>query len=68
MEGLVDQLKTSPETRFHAAWIFLRYHHLMGVVRTRSVTLEQLPLYPSGGVWDVTLASLAISVKVRRWW
>jgi hypothetical protein len=70
MEGLIDQLKTSPETRFHAVWMFLRYHYLMGVVRIcgKTVTLDQLPLYPSSGIWDVTLASLAISVKVRKWW
>lgn len=67
MEGLVDQLMTSPETRFHAAWMFLRYHYLMGVVRTKGTNQEQLPIYPSTGIWDVTLASLAISVKVRNW-
>ena len=25
---LMDQLKNSPETRFHAAWMFLRYFYL----------------------------------------
>jgi hypothetical protein len=62
--NLINQLTTSPETRFHAAWMFLRYHSLLGLSRNRKVTADQLPLYAGPGIWDVALASLAISIKV----
>jgi len=30
------------------------------------IKATHLPLYPSSGIWDIALASLAISVKARR--
>ncbi|KAJ3556958.1 hypothetical protein NP233_g11856 [Leucocoprinus birnbaumii] len=65
-KNLINQLTTSPETRFHAAWMFLRYHYLIGLNRMHEISAEELPLYNSSGIWDVTLASLAISVKFHR--
>ncbi|KAF5350087.1 hypothetical protein D9756_009250 [Leucocoprinus leucothites] len=46
--------------------MFLRYHQLLGMNRTDKVTAQNLPLYASSGIWDVTMASLAISVKFHR--
>ena len=64
-QNLINQLTTSPETRFHAALLFLRYHWLLGLNRPQKIETTHLPLYPSSGIWDITLASLAISVKAR---
>jgi len=64
-QNLINQLTTSPETRFHAALLFLRYHWLLGLNRPQKIETTHLPLYPTSGIWDITLASLAISVKAR---
>jgi hypothetical protein len=71
--NLQDQLQNSPETRFHAAWMFLSYFHLTASPeatpnssrsssRSCSVDEEGLDLV----VWDIAIACLAISVKVRQ--
>ncbi|KAF9448731.1 hypothetical protein P691DRAFT_759636 [Macrolepiota fuliginosa MF-IS2] len=65
-QNLINQLATSPETRFHAGWMFLRYHYLLALNRVHDITQGQLPLYPGSGIWDVAIASLAISVKFHR--
>ncbi|KXN83176.1 hypothetical protein AN958_01753 [Leucoagaricus sp. SymC.cos] len=66
-QNLINQLTTSPETRFHAAWMFLRFHLLLGPKRPlQSATDEQPASHDSAKTWDITLATLAISVKFHR--
>ncbi|PPQ72273.1 hypothetical protein CVT26_006494 [Gymnopilus dilepis] len=69
-ENLRDQLQNSPETRFHAVWMFLRYFYLA----TPGGSLESNPwamkLLRTGNflhnVWAIAVACLAISVKFHR--
>lgn len=66
---LYDQLSTSPETRFHAAYIFLRYLlHLFAEDGAHSI-LQDLNMETQPAmecvIWDIAVASLALSVKAR---
>ncbi|KAF4565396.1 hypothetical protein EYR36_001967 [Pleurotus pulmonarius] len=63
--NLRDQLTCSPETRFHAGYLFLRYFFLVEVEADPSNTPEsQIALELV--VFDVAVASLALSVKYHR--
>lgn len=77
---LRDQLLTSPETRFHAAYLFMRFFHLLFGIRSRkkdhsghsqelgdTASSELFSLVAEGSAlvtWDVAVACLALSVKV----
>ncbi|KAJ6630280.1 hypothetical protein B0H10DRAFT_2207962 [Mycena sp. CBHHK59/15] len=69
---LLDQLLTSPETRFHAAYMFTRYfYRVIGDHEQRGVNgLQKQEGHPVDGwdlvVWDIVIACLALSVKVHR--
>jgi hypothetical protein len=72
--NLLDQLITSPETRFHAAYMFLRYFYL---VRGESGSPLRVTQGNGAGrvlpsedgfelvTWDIAVGCLALSVKVR---
>ncbi|KAF8884692.1 hypothetical protein BD779DRAFT_770278 [Infundibulicybe gibba] len=75
---LLDQLATSPETRFHAAYMFLRYFFLvMGdspqspISRRHAITGT---LAESGEaddvwelvIWDIAIGCMSLSVKFHR--
>ncbi|KAM6499958.1 hypothetical protein JOM56_005466, partial [Amanita muscaria] len=70
---LYDELSSSPETRFHAASIFLRFFYR---VMSEASNLEQVAFRNSASfieeegkeliIWDVAVASLALSVKLHR--
>ncbi|KAF5382838.1 hypothetical protein D9757_007331 [Collybiopsis confluens] len=79
LENLSDQLLNSPETRFHAAYIFWRFFHLVfgsqdGKDMARPPTdfekLSNSVLLELEGseyvTWDLAVASLALSVKLHR--
>jgi hypothetical protein len=55
---LHDQLITSPETRFHAVHMFLRYFAAMNLGKFDD-DKDQILV-----VWDLALSALALSVKV----
>lgn len=72
--NLLDQLSTSPETRFHAAYMFLRYFYLIkgnpgspglfhlgkhGELRCSEEEFELV-------IWDIAVGCLALSVKVSK--
>ncbi|KAG6842814.1 hypothetical protein H0H87_010144, partial [Tephrocybe sp. NHM501043] len=61
LTNLQDQLATSPETRFHAVYLFLRFFcaHL-----PCSIGLDQEGLRLV--TWDIAVACLAVSVKYHR--
>jgi hypothetical protein len=77
---LIDQLKNSPETRFHAAWLFLRFFYLtMSPDRNtgnnaRNISRQSSMNSNTSGstnqegrdliIWDIAIACLALSVKV----
>lgn len=52
----MDQLVTSPETRFHAAHMFLRYFNIIGETHIDAQVCATT-------IWDVALGCLALSVK-----
>ncbi|KAF9011096.1 hypothetical protein BDQ17DRAFT_1345462 [Cyathus striatus] len=71
-DNLCDQLTTSPETRFHAAWMFLRYFFIINSMdrfhgNNEQVSVTSCESRSDGGkrlaVWDVALACLALSIK-----
>ena len=76
--NLLDQLQNSPETRFHAVWMFLRFFYLtMSPASEHYSTVEIAdPLLSSilhtvlakDGLdlylWDIAVACLSLSVKV----
>lgn len=69
--NLLDQLATSPETRFHAAYMFLRYFYLVrGAPGSPSCSAFRGDVLSEHGfelvTWDVAVGCLALSVKVRR--
>jgi hypothetical protein len=55
---LHDQLITSPETRFHAVHMFLRFFAVMNLGKFDDDKDQMLV------VWDLALSALALSVKV----
>ncbi|KAJ7272791.1 hypothetical protein C8J57DRAFT_259459 [Mycena rebaudengoi] len=62
---LWDQLCTSPETRFHAAYMFARYFYFLSGTRTPAG--DSIPeLGWKLAAWDVATACLALSVKIHR--
>lgn len=76
---LMDQLKNFPETRFHAAWMFLRYFYLTMSPDLRTDNARNLSRQSSLHsnvsantnkegrdlvTWDIAIACLALSVKV----
>ncbi|KAF4621993.1 hypothetical protein D9613_009504 [Agrocybe pediades] len=68
---LYDQLKNSPETRFHAAWMFLRFFFLTMQPTGEEEANSQLSksLQRQGFnliVWDIAVACLSLSVKFHR--
>lgn len=79
--NLEDQLAHSPNTRFHAVWMLLRYFYLCRKMddgkrsenprlsRTSSVDSVRSTAADTQGLnlvlWDVTVACLSLSVKVR---
>ena len=67
---LYDLLSSSAETRFHAAYLFMRYH--MQVRSGSSASSANAATQPpeeqealEAVTWDVAVACLALSVKVR---
>jgi hypothetical protein len=77
---LMDQLKNSPETRFHAAWMFLRYFYLTMSPNPNTGNARNLSRQSSLNsnisastnqegrdliIWDIAVACLALSVKVK---
>ncbi|KAG6888841.1 hypothetical protein C0995_005381 [Termitomyces sp. Mi166 len=78
--NLADQLLTSPETRFHAAYLFLRFFQLVGRAGARGEmegerdSDDPSQVWAFGSelddegrrlvTWDVGLACLSISIKV----
>ncbi|KAJ7778802.1 hypothetical protein DFH07DRAFT_540215, partial [Mycena maculata] len=73
----IDQLLTSPETRFHAAYMFARYFYLFMGEKIERSQREATAAEDKAGdemardgwplvVWDVCLACLAISIKMHR--
>lgn len=68
---LYDLLSTSPETRFHAVYLFLRY---LLLVRSSDLSLDDADTDSTSAedeealetvMWDMAVACLALSVKVR---
>ncbi|KAJ7593075.1 hypothetical protein C8J56DRAFT_930327, partial [Mycena floridula] len=56
---LVDQLTISPETRFHAAYMLVRYFYLMGMHHVQEDAGDLV-------CWDIGVACLSLSVKFHR--
>ncbi|KAG6893927.1 hypothetical protein C0992_008145, partial [Termitomyces sp. T32_za158] len=78
--NLVDQLSTSPETRFHAAYLFMRFFWIVGLSTEGSGTRsaeggKARETWAFGSeldeegrrlvTWDVGVTCLGISIKVR---
>jgi hypothetical protein len=62
---LYDQLVTSPETRFHAAYLFVRYFACMlGSPCPSPLEFKEFHDGLAMVVWDVAVGCLALSVKV----
>ncbi|KAK7024032.1 hypothetical protein R3P38DRAFT_2956112 [Favolaschia claudopus] len=82
LPDLYDQLLSSPETRFHAVYLFMRYWYLLMADAKEKERIQLMQAaaavtgddgddeVPSMGwklvVWDCCLACLAISVKMHR--
>ncbi|KAG6883300.1 hypothetical protein C0992_009135, partial [Termitomyces sp. T32_za158] len=79
--SLVDQLSTSPETRFHAAYLFMRFFWLVGLSTEGSGTRsteggKARETWAFGSeldeegrrlvTWDVGVTCLGISIKYHR--
>jgi hypothetical protein len=80
LSNLEDQLAHSPNTRFHAAWLLLRYFLLCmrvegikrsqnsALSRTSSVESVRSSAIDSEGLnlvlWDVAVGCLSVSIKV----
>ncbi|KAF8874399.1 hypothetical protein CPB84DRAFT_579837 [Gymnopilus junonius] len=66
--NLLDQLQNSPETRFHAIWMFLRYFYLATPHGQPDSNPWAMTILRNGNflhnVWTIAVACLAISVKV----
>jgi hypothetical protein len=75
--NLLDQLQNSPETRFHAVWMFLRFFYLTmspasehySTVKIADPVLSPIirGLSKDGldlYLWDIAVACLSLSVKV----
>lgn len=60
---LYDILSESPEIRFHAGHLFLRYFSLVGHPTGSTGHDEDTEAFESVA-WDIAVACLAISVKV----
>ncbi|KAF8797634.1 hypothetical protein BYT27DRAFT_7237189 [Phlegmacium glaucopus] len=75
---LMDQLENSPETRFHAAWLFLRYCYITMGPKNNARNLSRQSSFNSNIsantdqegrnliIWDIAVACLALSVKFHR--
>ncbi|THG96822.1 hypothetical protein EW145_g7712 [Phellinidium pouzarii] len=66
--GLRDQLRSSPETRFHAILLFSRYFMRVGDAMPVA-TEKETPLMTLGRqriTWDVAVSCLALAVKFHR--
>ncbi|KAF5319386.1 hypothetical protein D9619_008485 [Psilocybe cf. subviscida] len=82
LSNLEDQLAHSPNTRFHAAWMLLRYFHLCmktkdskqseksGLPRASSIDSVRSNATDTDGLnlilWDVAVACLSVSIKFHR--
>ncbi|KAF9456914.1 hypothetical protein BDZ94DRAFT_1326634 [Collybia nuda] len=71
ISNLYDQLSTSPETRFHAAYLFLRYFYLVRATPgSPSLNIDKGDENSENGfelvTWDVAVGCLALSVKYHR--
>ncbi|KAJ4485341.1 hypothetical protein J3R30DRAFT_1344387 [Lentinula aciculospora] len=82
LSDLTEQLLNSPETRFHAAYLFMRFFHLVfGMTQepgSRQEHVEEMGLnifsrkFSLGFegselvTWDVAVGCLALSVKMHR--
>ncbi|KIM43949.1 hypothetical protein M413DRAFT_25456 [Hebeloma cylindrosporum] len=78
--NLLDQLQNSPETRFHAVWMFLRFFYLTlsPALESYSTTKIADPILSpivrtvlaKDGLdlylWDIAVACLSLSVKFHR--
>ncbi|KAF9032400.1 hypothetical protein BJ165DRAFT_1535090 [Panaeolus papilionaceus] len=75
--NLTDQLQHSPETRFHAVWMFLRYFWLIDYgTQSSGFDADGEYVYPGEDaeekmlrsllIWDAAVGSLALSVKLHR--
>ncbi|KAF5367921.1 hypothetical protein D9758_004363 [Tetrapyrgos nigripes] len=79
--NILDQLTNSPETRFHAVYLFLRFFHIIIGLERNDQTALFSPGAPGGinkygdfrdeegfelVAWDVAAACLALSVKMNR--
>lgn len=76
--NLLDQLQSSPETRFHALWMFLRFFYLTmspasehySTVKIADPVLSPIirTVLAKDGLdlylWDIAVACLSLSVKV----
>ncbi|KZT63485.1 hypothetical protein DAEQUDRAFT_119444 [Daedalea quercina L-15889] len=78
-KDLSEHLRNSPETRWHAAQLFIRYFHHLGAVCSctaspvsasgRQTLTEEALLAHDGSeaiVWDCAIACVALSVKFHR--
>ncbi|KAI0643860.1 hypothetical protein C8Q79DRAFT_1012404 [Trametes meyenii] len=66
---LYDILSTSPEVRFHAGYLFLRYASLVTPLDESSSPEDELSDEPEAleaVMWDVALACLSLSIKFHR--
>ncbi|KDR71613.1 hypothetical protein GALMADRAFT_143867 [Galerina marginata CBS 339.88] len=70
--NLFDQLQNSPETRFHAVWMFLRFFSLAmpvdsdGLSNSKHIMKTLRSEAFKHSVWNTAVACLAISVKFHR--
>ncbi|PPQ69942.1 hypothetical protein CVT24_003692 [Panaeolus cyanescens] len=75
--NLSDQLQHSPETRFHAVWVFLRYFWLIDYgTQSNGFDADGECVYPGEDaeekmlrsllIWDAAVGALALSVKLHR--
>ena len=68
---LYDLLSSSAETRFHAAYLFMRYHMQVRSDSSSASSTNAATQPPEDQealeavTWDVAVACLALSVKVR---
>ncbi|KAF9496880.1 hypothetical protein BDN71DRAFT_1505339 [Pleurotus eryngii] len=63
--NLRDQLIYSPETRFHAGYLFLRYFFLVEV-EAEPANIPESQVELELVIFDAAVASLALSVKLHR--